>query len=42
MPYDITCMQNLKYDTNKRICETENTLTDTENRSAVTTGEEGF
>ena len=35
MPYDITYMWNLNYDTNELICETE---TDTENRLVVAKG----
>ena len=39
IPYDITYMWNLKYDTNEFIYET--VLTDTENRPAVAKEEEG-
>ena len=39
IPYDITYMWNLNYDTNKHIYETENRPTDTENRLVVATGE---
>ena len=35
MPYDITYMWNLNYDTNEFICETE---ADTENRLGVAKG----
>ena len=39
IPYDITYMGNLKYDTNELIYKTENRLTDMENKLMVTKGE---
>ena len=42
IPYDITYMWNLNYDTNKHIYETENKHTDAENRLVVVTGREGL
>ena len=40
IPYDITYMWNLKYNTNEHICET-NRLTDIENRLVVAKGDQG-
>ena len=40
IPYDITYMWNLKYDTNEHIYET-NRVTDIENRLVVTEGNSG-
>ena len=38
MPYDITCMWNLTYDTNELIYETEKKLTNIENRLVLAEG----
>ena len=40
IPYNITCMSNLKYDTNELIYETER-LSNIENKFMVTKGERG-
>ena len=42
IPYNITYMWNLKYDTNKLIYETKTRLTDIENKLTVTKGERGW
>ena len=39
IPYDLTCMWNLKYDTNELIYKTKNRLADIENKLTVTKGE---
>ena len=42
IPYDITYMWNLKYDTNELIWQNRNRLTDIENKIKVTKMEEGW
>ena len=39
IPYDLTYMWNLKYDTNELIYKTKNRLADIENKITVTKGE---
>ena len=39
IPYDLTYMWNLKYDTNELIYKTKNRLADIENKLTVTKGE---